>query len=65
MVGLCLSSRVEYPEIYVYDNPSLSKSNRRRQALDLAWTETDDVLADAFLARVLEILAEVSSGTRS
>ena len=65
VIGLCLSSRVQYPEMYVYDNPSLSKSNRRRQAFDLAWTDTDDELAEAFLARVTEILAEVSSGSRS
>ena len=65
-IGLCFQTRPgPLSELYVYDNSGRGNANRRRQPLGVAWTESDDTLADAFLARVAEIRAEEAPPTRS
>ncbi len=63
-VELKFSADPRTPEIFVYDYQGRTYENATVEALGLAWTATDNELADAFVERAKVILEQASNGQR-
>ena len=63
-VELKFSADPMTPEIFVYDYQGRTYNHATIEALGLAWTATDNELADAFVERAKAILEQASNGQR-
>lgn len=64
-VELKFSADPARPAIFVYDRRGKTYKDSTIEPLGLAWTATDEQIADAFIARVIEILREARMGARA
>ncbi|WP_193510171.1 PD-(D/E)XK nuclease family protein [Cryobacterium sp. BB736] len=63
-IELKFSADPSRPVIYVYDRRGLTYKDSTIEALGLAWTASDEKIADAFIERVVQILDQLKAGTR-
>lgn len=63
-VELKFSADPIHPAIYVYDYRGRTYKESTIAPLGLAWTTTDDLLADTFVTEVTRILGEAEAGIR-